>query len=319
MDSATFKTRIKTVVPILKPYYKDKTETVITEALESIGIDDSEIGYQILESSTTTANDFVLALPFLNKGKEQTVPPEPRVRAAWLVLQGKDPFALKVSNTNISNYTINKDDAVQLMLKKLEEQKPIGQWSDQDLLKNYGKHCPLNVEDELLKRSKSKPVIIFNDDGTIDIDASLVLLRQARHNDTPSTYIVDSKMKQVYKISDFPMDVMYECPIHSNVLLFNGYCEECGIKWPGLDTSNTLDIEDKEKYIFLRLLSGNVKIEPVALRTYIKSSLDELMNLYPKIALKYNRLKEEENLPTLKRRMSKSKEGDPFRIVHTTY
>jgi hypothetical protein len=105
---------------------------------------------------------------------------------------------------------------------------------------------------------------------------------------------------------------MYECPIHSNVLLLNGYCEECGMEWKNID-------DNKEKYVFLRLVSETTKIEPVALRMYIQQGFDELVKLFPKVLLTYNALKEEERLPTLKRRLSKNKQGDPFRVVHTTH
>lgn len=314
--SATLKSRITDAAVILQPYLKDQTEVLIRAALTSIGVDESDLGLKILEAESTTAADFILAL----RSQTKLVVPEPRARAAWLILQGRDPFKQKelfaFDETLASAAVIGIDGKVNLSsvaaASFMEQLKPIGQWADIDLLKSYSKNCPMSIEEELMKRSRSRPTIIFNNDGAVDVESSLILLRQARHCSTPSTFIVDSKLRQVYKIGDFPMDVMYECPVHSCILLLNGYCEECGLKWPDVDSN-------KDKHIFLRLVAERMKIEPVALRMYMQYSFDEIAKLFPKILLVYNEMKEEDRLPTLKRRMSKNKEGDPFRVVHTTY
>jgi len=309
MNSAILKSRIDEASTILKSYFdfkeSDKTVEVIITALQKIGIDDSELGFKILEAESTTVADFAQA--FRGMGYDL---PEPRIKVAWLILKGQDPFEQKEVNL-----TPHSPDLVKAVVEQLERQKPIGQWSDTDLLEQYSKHCPMKIEEELAKRSKGRPVIIFEQDGTVNLPVSLILLRQARHQDTPSMYIVDgesSGMRQVYKVGDFPMNVLYECPVHANVLLTEGYCEECGLKWVDFEAN-------KDKYIFLRLVSETTRIEPVVLRMYLTQSFEDLVKLYPKVLMKYNTLKEEEKLPTLKRRISKSKNGDPFRVVHTTY
>jgi hypothetical protein len=322
------KARVKDAANVLKSYLKDDTEEIISATLKIMGVDDSDIGIKILESQTTSVSDFLVALK--SCVSPTGVVPEPRARVAWLILQGHDPFKtpeIQITSTQNTSSTLDvqgdmnisgnllkngmRFDAalVDAVLEKLEKQKPIGQWADLELLKGYGKSCPMSIEEELSKRAKNRPVIIFNEDNTVNTETSLILLRQARNNDTPSTFIVAGVLKEVYKIGDFPVNVMYECPIHSNVLLLNGYCEECGMEWKNID-------DNKDKYVFLRLVSQTAKIDPVALRTYMSLSFDELVKLFPKIMLTYNALKEEERLPTLKRRLSKNKQGDPFRIVH---
>lgn len=306
-NTAILSSRVEEAAKILASYFKkdENAIEVITTALQNIGVDDSDLGFKILEAESTNVADFAHAL----RGMGHDLP-EPRVKVAWLTLKGRDPFA-----QNEVNLTPHSPELVQAVVEQLERQKPIGQWSDVELLLQYSKHCPMKIEEELAKRSKGRPAIVFNPDETVNMDTSLILLRQARHNDTPGTYIVEGDhggLRQVYKIGDFPMNVLYECPIHSNVLLTEGYCEECGMKWNNFD-------ENKNKYIFLRLVSETTKIEPTALRMYLGQSFDELVQLYPKVLLKFNALKEEEKLPTLKRRISKSKNGDPFRVVHSSY
>jgi len=313
--------RIKTTANVIQPYLRkefadqisviDEIQNCITESLTAIGVDSTDIGMKILMAPTTTANDFESAL----KDNVSTLIPSPRVKAVWQILIGQDPFATKEvksveadANTNL----VHSPELVQTIVKTLEQQKPIGQWTDINLLKDYGKNSLPQIEEELLKRSKCRPCILFNDDGKVLVTESLDLLKQARHTSTPSSYLVGKKLYKVYKVGDFPGDITYECPIHSNILLVNGYCEECGLKWDNFE-------ENKRKYIFLRLLSETTAIEPISLRAYLGQDFDYLAILHPKIAMKFKDLEEEEKLPVLKHRYSNSKNGDPFRVVHKEY
>lgn len=299
---STFKERVSEAASIFSPYCKSPEE-IILSALFEIGIDDSEIGLKILEAPSTVADDFNAALVKLNINV-----PLPRVKAVWIMLKGQDPFKQKEVDVDM---TIHTPTLVEEIVKRLEKQKPIGQWSDQELLQNYGQDCPLQVEEELAKRSKSRPCIAFLH-GKIHVETSLELLRQARHVNTPTTYYVGCETVKVYKVGDFPMSMFYECPVHSHVLLVNGYCEECGLVFKDYDV-------DKEKYIFLRFISEIERIQPVALRAYLDTTFEELKKMFPKVALRFSDLKEEGRLPTMKRRLSSAKEGDPFRVVHKQY
>lgn len=302
---STLKQRISEAASIFSPYCKSPEEVIIA-ALQEIGIDDSEIGIKILEAPSTVADDFNAVLV-----KQDINIPLPRVKAVWIMLKGQDPFKQKEVNVDKNDMTIHTPALVEEIVKRLEKQKPIGQWSDQELLQNYGRDCPLQVEEELAKRSKGRPCITFLH-GEIHLETSLELLRQARHVNTPTTYYIGCETVKVYKVGDFPMSMFYECPTHSHVLLVNGYCEECGLVFKDYEVN-------KEKYIFIRLISETDKLQPVALRAYLDSSIEELKRMFPKIALKYNDLKEEGRLPTMKRRLSNTKEGDPFRVVHKQY
>jgi hypothetical protein len=307
--------RIKEAAAVVNPYVKDiPAEEIIYDVLDKVGvIDKSELSIKLLESQITIA-DFNEAFSRILTKCFYPVPAA-RVRVILSILQGKDPF--KQSEWQITNDSPNitaSPDAMtfKLLLDTMQQNKPIGQLSDLELISKYGKDCSSEVECELLKRSKGRPCIIFKNDDTVDTDNSLILLRKARHQETPSTYAVDSGIKSVYKVGDFPMNVLYECPIHSHILLVDGYCEECGIKW--------LDFEvNRSKHIFLRMMSESAKIDPINLRAYLQQSFEQLTQLYPKVYMKFVELYEEDKLPTLKRRLSKAKNGDPFRVIHTQY
>ncbi|MDO8640884.1 MAG: hypothetical protein Q7R33_05020 [Nitrosarchaeum sp.] len=310
--STLLKDRIEKVLPIIRPYFRDVTDdqikNVINDVLELMGIDDTDIGFSILQSSAVTVEDFVRQI-----GLKNVSIPLARIKIVLMMLQGQDPFAQKEVSDEMFAKGHENLSAIQLLAKQIEQNKPIGQWSDVELLAKYGKDCPLDVEQEVVKRSKSRPCIAFNDDGTINQTISLMMLRQARYQETPKTFIDSvSKMFTIYRGGDFPMSVLYECPIHQQVLLVNGYCEECGLSWSDVE-------QNKEKFALLRLISDSVKLDPIAIRAYREKTFQELTALYPKIALVYEELKEEDKLPTLKRRLSKNKQGDPFRVIHSQY
>jgi len=307
--------RITEAATVLNPYFGTDSEDIICESLNQVGvIDETELSLNILQYEITD-EDFSAALIHNSRAQAKKIVVAPaRMRVAWLILKGIDPFKqTEPQISNVTNLTTSSDaTTLNLLLSAVQQNRPIGQLSDLELIAKYSKDCSSEVECELLKRSRGRPCIIFKNDDTVDTDNSLILLRKARHQETPSTYAIDSGIKSVYKVGDFPMNVLYECPIHSHILLVDGYCEECGLKW--------LDFEaNREKYIFLRIISESAKIDPVNLRTYLQQQFEQLTSLHPKLFLKYTELKEEDKLPTLKRRLSKAKNGDPFRVIHTQY
>lgn len=295
-STTIFNSRISAASEILKAYIKEDTEETLKKVLFEMGIDDSPVGFEILSSPTTELNDFVSAIVAI-LGQEKNIP-GPRLKLAWATLnehKQEKPAPTKPSSDNISE-----------LLKTL---KPVGGYSDIELLEAYGKDSLPEVEDVLRKRCKDRPCIVFLEDGKVDVENSLYMLRKARHQETPSTFLIRGEMKQIYKVGEFPLDVFFECPIHNNVLLIDGYCEECG---------TTYDTKDVDRLAFLRLVKDNIPTETP--RLYRELKFDTLSQTFPKIFLKFKQLKDEDKLPSLKRRISKSRENDPFRVSsHKTY
>ena len=149
---------------------------------------------------------------------------------------------------------------------------------------------------------------MFRKDGTIDVETSLSMIKMARRQETPKTFIVESELQILYAIGEFPADLFYECPVHADVLLVEGYCEECEQVWENFEAN-------RRKYSFIRLI---VQRGFVLLTQLIEKKIDELAKMSPKIWIEFAQLEEEENLPRLKRRISKSKQGDPFYVIHKT-
>lgn len=300
------KSRIEQASNIIRPFLKETDPTqAIDNMLQKLGVDDSDLGIQILESAAVSIDD-------VEKLKSSIVAvsaiPGPRLKIMLSILKGIDPFKQK-------EVKMPHDDLVDVVMKQLEMQKPIGQWSDTDLLHKYDKDASFEIVEELRKRSKDRPCIVFFDSNKkVDVDTSLILLRQARYSLTPSTFEVAGKICKVYAVGEFPMDVLYECPVHSHVLLTDNYCEECGIKWNNFE-------KNKKKYAFIRLISQTEKIQPAVIRAYSDDSffLENLQNHYPKVMLKFQELEETDSLPAMKRKLSSTKNGDPFRVIHKQY
>jgi hypothetical protein len=289
--------RIDAANVILKSFLPaENFDTFLEKVLQSMGIDDTEIGIQTLEAETTTYEDFKLAFRTLDL---QTPIPEPRLKLAWTTLTQENE---KAQDDEPVTGNLNSIDIIKTF-------RPIGQWSDLELLQVYGRDCPGEVEDELKKKSKGRFCIIFQKDGSVDVENSLYMLRKARHQETTSTFIIQNETRQVYKVGEFPLDVLYQCPIHKSILLVDGYCEECGI---------VHDTKAMSRLIFLRLIrEQSPQVEP---RIYRNMTFDELAKEFPKVFVSYKELEEEDRLPSLKQRISNSTGTDPFRVSkHKVY
>lgn len=293
VNTTRFNSRIESALKILK-IEKDKLQKILFE----MGIDEPEVGIYILDAPTTTFEDFEVAIASFNKicDEDSIVSIAlPRLKLAWSTLQpAKQEVKIPVGASDLSALT-----------KTL---RPIGQWSDFELLEGYGKECSIEIEEQLKRRSKGRNCIVFYDDGSVDTENSLYMIRKARYQETPSTFEFQGTMKQLFKIGDFPLEVFYECPLHSNVLLIDGYCEECGITH---DTKNT------KRLALLRLIADGTSDSA---RSYRELPFEQLSKEFPKIFLKFKELESEDKLPSLKRRISKSRDSDPFRTVqHKSY
>ena len=132
----TLNSRVKEASAVLKSYLKlEDCESFISNILINMGIDDTDLGLKILNSSSTTAADFNEQI----KAVGHTLP-EARIRVALAILKGENPFEEKEVKM------AHQDTSI---LEAVKAMKPIGQWSDTELLEQYGKACSLQVEEEL--------------------------------------------------------------------------------------------------------------------------------------------------------------------------
>lgn len=265
-------------------------KTFIWDCLEQLGITNDDIGHELLMSNDCKEGDFRQV--FCDKMRL----PVPRFRRIWRIL--KDGT---VEESHKESEGLTKD-----VLNRIT---PIGQWSDEQLLEKYSPVCDRAVETELKARSELRPCIIFKfkSKDEIDVELSLKLLREARRREVPNVYKSEGKTYKVYRVGEFPEDTYTRCPVTGS-LLFENYSEKIGVKWEMP--------YDALQFVAL-LVNNGVDVTAMVARElqkeYKDRGLDGLKDLFPKIGVQYEELKEINELPNLKATLnSRDAKMDPF-------
>jgi len=287
--------RITQVVKILNSSSAKKiTKKQIVDALKEHDCDPKDpISLKLLDDGYVYPDRFFDSL-------EIHYDDSPRYRLAWNILNGSDERKSKQSEES-------------QILKLLKDQRPVGQWKDQELLEAYGKDCDVEVEDALKKKSFGAPIIVFKDEseGIVDIDASIKCLRMSRRRECmPMTMRFDGKLKRLHHVGEFPAMIVFQCPFHKDVILYDGYCDRDDVDWSGVGY---------EAMQFARLVF-NTDEHPTKHRdveSFIevaKKGIGALDEEYPRIGLQFEELDREDSLPNLKQRHSVAREvKDPVR------
>jgi len=202
-----------------------------------------------------------------------------------------------------------------VVVEAIRAQRPIAQWSDKELLEAYSPNCQSQVEDELRKRSRGVRCIVFNNDESceVDVSRSLYFLRESRRRDVPIHDKMGDVLRKVYTVGDFPSQSYVECPVHGDTLLFDGYCDCCAADWKGIPY---------EVLQFVRVIVDEGEGPTTRRETNqlirtcrLTDAITELAKDYPTVKLAYDELKQEDRLPSLRRRTSSVLNGgnaDPF-------
>ncbi len=267
------------------------TPAELLKHLADLGIEPDADGLALLEASTTQEND---ARRVMVEGKAPQVKVA-RFKAGWAILKNSSEKAEQSNETSD-------------LIKAL---KPTDQYSDRELIEQYNAECSSKIVDELRKRSNSRPFVVFQNDGATNVIATQELLRLARRQETPSTYI-DNKggLVKVCQLGEFPMTYVEECPLHG-IILAGNYCEKCGDIWDS--------IKEEDRVIIKVANNGNnelVNRGAVAIHELIEKVRKEgaqFLLSTPSVRAKYDELKLDDKLPKLRRRMSQSMGvADPF-------
>lgn len=268
---------------------EEKAEQAIWECLAKLGIYDDDVSLELLMSDDCKEGD--ARAVFCDTGKL----PVPRFRKIWNILKdGAEPKQERETSGGLSK-------------EMIQTITPVGQWSDKDLLEKYGPTCSQAVETELKVRSEMRPCIVFKNKDEVDIETSMKLLREARRREVPNVYKADGQTKKVYRISEFPEDTYTRCPVTGNIL-FDGYSEKIGVTW---------EIPYEALQFIALLVREGVQVSAITARDlqkeYKENGLAGLRDLFPKIAVRYDELKEINELPNLKATLSsRDAKMDPF-------
>jgi len=203
----------------------------------------------------------------------------------------------------------------------LNANKPVGQYKTRELLENYNADSPQEIWTELEKRAKGQNCMVFNKDGSLNINVSLDILQAIRKGQTfTSVYSDGDKTYRVYPVGIFPEDAVLCCPITGKILN-NGYCSDLGISWNGVDEDCLVFIHvvhENREGIFSNGRDYNIFAVKSVLKT-AKEGLEALRQEFPEQALIYDDLKKLNQLPSLRVNLNSMAAGrkverraDPF-------
>jgi hypothetical protein len=189
-----------------------------------------------------------------------------------------------------------KPGIVDTVVNLLTANKPIGQYSTKELLEKYDADSPQDTWDELSKRAKGNPCIIF-EKGSVNVKLSLHILQTIRKGlNFGTTYNDGDKTHRVYPVGVFPEESALCCPLTGKILN-NGYSPDLDMSWAGVS---------EDCLVFISIIRGENpretfgKFVAKALLKTAKEGLEALKKEYSKEALVYDELKALNQLPSLR-------------------
>jgi len=298
MSASVLSKRIAEAAKILNPQSPAEAEALLTNALKTCDCSPDDPASEQLINYVDPAK----VVPEICTDRATA-----RHRLAWDILIGNSASAWTKSAKDESS------DESQIV-RLLKDQRPVGQWKDQELLEAYNQDCDPEVEQVLKKKASGAPIIVFEneDEGVVDVESSLKALRMSRRRDRmPDTMRFNGKLKHLYRVGEFPSMVLFQCPFHPDVILYDGYCDRDDVDWSGVDY---------ETMQFARLVM-DADEHPTRHRDVVafvaiaaEEGIEALKEEFPKIGLYFDELQREDRLPTLKQRHSSARgTADPVR------
>jgi hypothetical protein len=163
------------------------------------------------------------------------------------------------------------------------------------------------VSERLNKLSKGKAFIVFNNDGSVDVDTSLKLLEELLAGYSERDFIsVNNEVKSIYKVGEKIDNDGDQNPIYKNRLLRpDGTCDQTGRSYAGVP----FNVKQLIKVIVDYGDSGNPAMDINAAHNLIDLAIapdafNVLKTRYPKSALKFAKLEKENKLPSLRLSLS---------------
>jgi hypothetical protein len=289
-------------------------ERYIWDRLSKLGIYNDDDSNVLLMSPDCTEGD--ARHVFCENGEPNL--PVVRFKKVWSILKSGAPVAaVKATAEEKDEAAIDFGQLAADLKTGFGAMKPIGQWTDAELMAKYAPDCPDEISDELNKRAKGRPFVVFADEVecTVDVEASLRLLKEARKRETPIHYKAGDALKRLFRAGDFPTQVYFECPLHKGVLLLDGYCDECGHTWEGVDY-------DVRQFVRVIADNGEAPESGPSIRQLIAAARQcgrergyaAITEDYPKVWAVFQELAAEDKLPSLKSRTasSEARKADPF-------
>jgi len=310
----------KTIIP-----FEDRVEKAakiltidkktFTKELKDNGVD----GIEILDASTTSIDDLkgIITFSHINNTKSKGALPLLKVNAAAAILKGEDPFAKPAPRVETPKAISGTSELADL----IKSQRPITQWSDEEVLNKYLLNDGEEEERELQKRAKNHRFIILQDGSNeeVDVPASLAMLKRARKEDVPASLkTTGGKFIRIFKVEEYHVRnrIRFESPLRPGVVLFDGYCQ--------VSKQNFNNVCEEER-MMLRLIHEEIgeqsRTDENKLVKLAEQGMDFLLDEYGDIYFRYKELELAGKLPNLKIVAPLETKADPFKpgSGHITY
>lgn len=148
--------------------------------------------------------------------------------------------------------------------------------------------------------AKGKRCVVIKDDGSVDVDASVKLLREIR-DDEPEREFVGAPPRKTYRIGERPVEMADENPIYrGRALRRDGTCDQTNRSWDGVsyEVRALLHLAVYEtQEVAVRTLDDAHDLMDRAIGEGAEAKLRER---YPRASVRFDELKAQGNLPKLK-------------------
>lgn len=259
-------------------------ESKVREVFTQLGVDgNDERSLEIIE------NEDLLPISDLFKAfVDSKLAPIALVRLGNKFLKGN------ASKITTEDSTPTLSNSIQTLIAS---SRPLSQWSDEELLDKYDQ-SNMDVIEVLRKRSNGRHCIVHMDNGTINKEISLKLLRLSKRQVTSETFQVEGILVRVYRPGDFPPMLIDESPFNEGVPLVDGVCGKTNTNWN--DISHEIRVLCRIQYFFIE----QKQLGNSALKALWKNArnleTEKFRAEYPEAYLMYRDMVAKNKLPSLK-------------------
>jgi len=282
-----------------------KTKLFI-DLLNESGLDNSEVGLSMLDSSEVSVEDLVSIIVKDSDSESKDYPLGKKImyipaKVAAGVLKGNSNKGVEENNDTLSKDKVSIAHSL----------RPIHQWNDKSLLEEYVSTRGMEVEEELDRRAKHQKFVVLKDPEDlnlkryepgkeiIDVDYSLELLKRVRKGKINSSIVpYKEKMANVFRVTELNIEErkVELCPVCGETL-FKGYCDKCELNWTTVDKYSRAYVRLVSEY------SKSFKKESFSDRRALYASslkgTEDLKKTWPSICIIFDERKEVDDLPRL--------------------
>ena len=189
---------------------------------------------------------------------------------------------------------IAQPDIADAIREVVSANRPKSDWDDGELLKRYDRD-EVEIAKILSTRTRGRPCMVFNEDGSINVEVSLKLVKVARRQPTAETHAVGDKEVWVFPAGKFPAKPVNASPFYPSSALVDGYCARSSTDWGGFPQKNRILV-----YLHVHKIETTQLSQSEMRQIWNEAkSIKSFVNQYPKAALIYKDLEEKGELPKL--------------------